>query len=73
MADSANNTQAAQASEKKEPFSKGLKAEFKKIIWPTKSDLTKQTVAVVVITIILGLLITLIDSVLQVGINFIVG
>ena len=33
---------------------KGLKAEFKKIIWPDKKTLGKQTVAVVSVTVILG-------------------
>lgn len=56
----------------KTPFFTGLKAEFKKIIWPTKDDLTKQTVAVVVISVILGVIITLLDTAVQFGINFLV-
>ena len=32
----------------------GLKAEFKKIVWPDKKSLAKQTVAVVVVSVILG-------------------
>ena len=48
----------------------GLKAEFNKIIWPNKDDLVKQTVAVTVVSVILGALITVIDSVVQYGINF---
>lgn len=60
------------ASDAKTPFFKGVKAEFKKIIWPTKDELTKQTVAVVVITIILGVIIAVLDSVLQLGINTLV-
>ena len=51
-------------------WSDGLKAEFNKIIWPNKDDLVKQTVAVTVVSVILGALITLIDSVVQYGINF---
>lgn len=66
MADSAKNNQA---TEKKVPFSKGLKAEFKKITWPTKDDLTKQTIAVVVVSVVLGIAITIIDSALQLGLN----
>ncbi len=58
--------------EKKTPFTKGLKAEFRKIIWPSKDDLTKQTIAVVSISIALGIIISLIDMVLQYGINFLV-
>lgn len=51
-------------------WSDGIKAEFKKIIWPNKDDLVKQTVAVTVVSVILGALITVIDSVVQYGINF---
>ena len=46
----------------KKSWTKGLQAEFKKIIWPDKQSLVKQTAAVVVITAILGVLITVIDS-----------
>jgi len=43
-------------------FFKQLGAEFKKIIWTDKKTLTKQTIAVVVITAILCVLITLVDT-----------
>lgn len=46
----------------KKNWTKGLQAEFKKIIWPDRPTLVKQTVAVVVITAILGVLIAVIDS-----------
>ena len=51
-------------------WSDGHKAEFNKIIWPNKDDLVKQTVAVTVVSVILGALITVVDSVVQYGINF---
>jgi preprotein translocase subunit SecE len=41
----------------------GLKAEFKKIIWTDRKTLGKQTVAVVIISAIVCVLITLVDSV----------
>lgn len=41
---------------------KGLKAEFKKIIWTDRKTLTKQTVAVIAISAVLCVLITLVDS-----------
>lgn len=56
----------------KKSWFKGLKAEFKKIIWPDKKTLAKQTVAVTVCSLILGVLIALVDAVLQYGINFLV-
>ncbi|WP_029470853.1 preprotein translocase subunit SecE [Blautia producta] len=46
----------------KKNWIKGLQAEFKKIIWPDRPTLVKQTVAVVVITAILGVIIAVIDS-----------
>ena len=64
-------TNATEKAPKKSWF-KGLKAEFKKIIWPDKKDLTKQTAAVVVVSFILGVLITIIDFVVQNGIDFLV-
>lgn len=57
----------------KKSFFKGLKSEFHKIIWPSKQDLVKQTLLVVVISLILGVLITVIDSVVLEGINLLVG
>ena len=40
---------------------KGLKAEWKKIVWPSRNTLAKESAAVVIITVILGLLIKLVD------------
>ena len=51
-------------------FFKGVKAEFKKISWPDKNKLFKQSVAVVCISVVLGMIITLIDTILQYCINF---
>ncbi len=50
---------------------KGLKAEFKKIIWPDKKSLGKQTVVVVIITTILSVIIALLDLVIKFGIDLI--
>ena len=50
----------------------GVKAEFSKIIWPTKEKLTRQSVAVVVITVITAALIAVLDRGLQYGINFVI-
>lgn len=51
---------------------KGLKAEFKKIVWPDKESLGKQTVAVVIITAILSLIIALLDALVKFGIDVII-
>ena len=51
----------------------GLKAEFRKIIWPTKEDVAKETTAVVITSVILGLIIAILDFIIQYGVNFLVG
>ncbi len=55
------------AQKTQESFSKGLKAEWNKIVWTDKKTLVKQTIAVIVISVIVCLLITLADNL---GIQF---
>jgi len=52
-------------------FWKGVKAEFKRISWPDKESLVKQSVAVVCVSIVLGVIITILDFFLQYGVDFI--
>ena len=56
----------------KKSWFKGLKAEFKKIIWPDKKTLSKQTAAVVTVSVALGAIITIIDFIVQNGIDLLV-
>ncbi len=65
MADSAKKEKVA----KKPSFWKGLKSEFKKITWPDKESLLKQSVAVVCISIVVGAIIAVMDFVIQYGVN----
>ena len=58
--------------QKKKSWFKGLKAEFKKIIWPDKKTLVKETVAVIVSSVLLGGIIAVVDALVQHGIDFIV-
>ena len=51
----------------------GVKAEFPKIIWPTQQDLAKKTTAVVVVSVILGVIIAILDFLIQHGIDFLIG
>lgn len=51
---------------------KGLKAEFKKVVWPDKKTLAKQTTAVVSVSVLLGALIAVIDAVMKYGIDLLV-
>ncbi len=50
-------------------FFSGVKAEFKKIIWPDKDTLIKQTVVVVVVSVVLGCIIAVVDSIMQGAVN----
>ena len=51
-------------------FFKGVKAEFNKIIWPTREDIIKQTTAVVVVSAITCALIALLDIGFETEMNF---
>ena len=50
-----------------------IKAEFKKIIWPDKTTVRKETTAVVTVSVLLGLLIALLDIVLRYGVDFLIS
>ena len=52
-------------------FFKGVKSEFKKITWPDKETLAKESAAVIVITIILGIVIALVDMAVNSGVDLI--
>ena len=56
----------------KKSWFKGLKAEFKKIIWPDKQSLMKQTAAVVSVSVVLGLVIAGLDLIIRYGVDFLV-
>ena len=64
----------AETTEKKAKKSwfKGLKGEFKKIIWPDKKTLIKETVAVTGFSIIVGIIIAIVDALIQYGVDFLV-
>lgn len=53
----------------KTSFFTGLKQEFAKISWPVKDQVVKQSIAVVVTSFVVGVLIALIDLAVQYGIN----
>ena len=47
---------------RKTSFFAGVKAEFKKIVWPSRPTLIKQTALVTMISIVLGIIISVVDS-----------
>ena len=67
MSDSAKKEKA---TAKKPSFFKGLKSEYKKISWPDKDSLLKQTVAVVCVSVVVGVIIAILDFMIQYGVDF---
>ncbi len=68
MADNAKVDKAPKTS-----WFEGLKAEFGKIVWPAKEPLAKQTAAVIAVSVVVGLIITILDTFIQYGIDFLVN
>lgn len=56
----------------KKSFFKGLKAEFKKIVWPDQEKVGKQTVAVLAVSVALGAMIGVLDFIIKWGLSFII-
>ena len=56
----------------KKSYWKGLQAEYKKIIWPDKETVAKQTGAVVAVAIALGLIIAALDTIIVTGLHFVI-
>ena len=48
-----------------------VKSEFGKITWPTKKNLFRQSVAVIVVAVLLGLMIVLLDYLITFGLGYI--
>ncbi|MDE7022015.1 MAG: preprotein translocase subunit SecE [Lachnospiraceae bacterium] len=69
MGESAKSTKADKTS-KMVKFWNGVKAEFKKITWPDKDSLLKQSIAVVAVSVVVGIIITVLDFALQYGVDF---
>ncbi len=51
-------------------FFKGVKAEFKKISWPDRQSTFRQSIAVVAISVVVGVIIAVLDYIIQYGVNF---
>jgi len=81
MANSENNQETVQDEPKKAEKSpakdarkkggafQALKAEFHRIVWPDKDTVIKESTAVVVSTVILGIIIALLDLLIKTGLD----
>ena len=57
----------------KRSYFEELKGEFRKIVWPDKKKLGKQSVAVLITAIVVGIITSAVDWLMQIGLSFIIG
>ncbi|TCK93397.1 preprotein translocase subunit SecE [Natranaerovirga hydrolytica] len=53
----------------KKSWWKVFKGDFKKIVWPDKKSLFRQTAVVLFVTIFMGVIISVLDLILQYGLS----
>ena len=53
-------------------FLKGIKQDWKKIVWPTKRELVRKSIAVIGIGAVTAVLIVGVDTVTQYGVGWLV-
>lgn len=54
-------------------FFKGIKSDWKKIVWSDRKTLVKETVAVIGFCVVICILIMGFDTLTQYGVNFVTG
>ena len=57
----------------KQSWFHGVKQEFKKISWTDRKSVVKQTIAVVSVSVVVGLIIAVLDWMIQYGVDFLLG
>lgn len=67
MAETANTEKTVKKS-----WFKSMKSEFAKVIWPDKQTLAKETAAVILVSVLLGAIVSLLDLAIKYGIGLIV-
>ena len=63
---------AENKSKMSERFS-NLKGEFNKIVWADRKDVSKQTTAVVCVSVVVALVIIVVDAVINYGVDILVN
>ena len=79
MGETGKNAAAGKAKKQVKPsvgsriaaFWKGVKTEFRKIVWPTKESLQKQTILVLVVSVVMSAFIKAFDTLCQYIVSFI--
>ena len=59
----------ASGKEKKESLYVEVRGEFKKVIWPGRTELIKQTITVIIVSLLFGGIIFVMDAAFGFGIN----
>ena len=72
MGEKTKDKKKSEKKAQKTSWFQGMKSEFKKVIWPDKKTLGKQTAAVVTASVVLGAIIAVMDFIIQYGIDFLV-
>ena len=72
MAEELKKEAEKKPEKKQSSFFKGVKAEFKKIIWPSKATVARETGAVVFFGVVLGVLIAIIDAIVKAGLGLVI-
>ena len=54
-------------------FFRGIKSDWKKIVWSDRKTLVKETVAVIGFCVVICILIMGVDTLTQYGVNFVTG
>ena len=69
----AKPTQATAKKDNDKDTFADYKAEFKKIVWPTRPEVVKKTATVIVTSLIIGAIIFCMDTVFNAGYGAIIG
>ena len=64
MADNAKVSKLANTQKKVVRFFKDIRSELKKVIWPTREQLTKSTITVLLVCLAMGIIIWVSDAIL---------
>lgn len=54
-------------------FIRGSRVELRKVVWPTRTETTQTTIAIIFIVFLLGLMLWGLDSLLVIGTKFLTG
>ncbi len=68
-AEEKDSSKKAQKTGKKKNRLEGFKKEFKKIVWPDKDTVIKESSEVIVVSILLSLIIAGLDLVIKLGLD----